>query len=109
MIDFEMVNIHELAVALFWGMFLSGIYFSALWLTLRRLTHSLRPAILLMVSLMVRLALLLTGFYLILNGGHWDRLLAALFGFITVRTLLMRKLRPASNAQVARSHTEVSL
>jgi len=108
MIDIEMVDIGALAVALFWGAVLSGIYFGALWLTLRRLTHSRRPAVLLMMSLLVRLTLVLTGFYLILDGAHWDRLLAALFGFITVRTLLMRKLRPMANAQAAQSHTEVS-
>ncbi len=106
MIDFEMLDKSALAIALFLGAVLSGIYFGALWLTLRRLTHSRRPAVLLTLSLLVRLALLLTGFYLILVGGHWDRLLAALLGFITARTLLMRKLRPAANAPVTRSHTE---
>lgn len=106
MIDFKMVDIGALAIALAWGTFLSGIYFGTLWLTLRRLTYSRRPAVLLMLSLLLRLALLLTGFYLILDGGHWGRLLAALIGFITVRTLLMRKLRPVANAQVAQSHTE---
>jgi F1F0 ATPase subunit 2 len=108
MIDFETVDIGALAIALFWGAVLSGIYFGALWLTLRRLTHSQRHVVLLMMSLLVRLALLLTGFYLILDGGHWDRLLAAVIGFILLRTLLIHKLRPPANARVTPSHTEAS-
>ena len=107
MIDFEMADIGELAVALFLGAVLSGIYFGALWLTLRRVTHSRRPAMLLMLSLLVRLTLLLTGFYLILEGGHWDRLLAALIGFILVRILLTRRLGPVETSRVARSRTEM--
>ena len=106
MIDFEMVNIRALAVSLFCGMVLSGIYFAALSLTVRRLAHQRYPAVLLLVSLLVRLALLLAGFYWILDGGHWDRLLTALIGFIAVRALMLQKLGPKANAQVARSHTK---
>lgn len=107
MIDFGMVDIGALAVAVFLGATLGGLYFGALWLTLRRLTHSRRPAVLLMLSLSVRLAVLLTGFYWILEGGHWDCLLAALIGFILVRILLTRRLGPVATSWGARSHTEM--
>jgi len=108
MIDFELADIGTLAAALFLGMLLSGGYFIALWLTLRRLPHCRRPVMLLIPSLLARLSLLLIGFYLILKIGHWDHLLAALIGFILARTLLSRRLGPEVNASIAQSNSEVS-
>lgn len=104
MLDLGLLDMGALAVAFFWGTVLSGIYFGALWLTLQRLARQRHPALHLMVSLLLRQALLLAGFYWILAGGHWDRLLLALIGFVTVRTLLMRIREPAARTPSAQSH-----
>jgi F1F0 ATPase subunit 2 len=107
MFDIEVVNLGALAVALVSGMLLSGGYFGALWLTVRHLDNRQRPAVGLLISLLARLSLLLSGFYWILDGSHWGRILTALMGFIAVRILLMRKLRPAVNTPVAATHTKL--
>ena len=90
MIDLDISNVHTAAIGFIYGTALAGIYFGALWLTVRHLIHHRCPEILVIGSLIVRLGLALIAFYLILDGGHWVRLLAALFGFIIVRTLFVR-------------------
>ena len=100
MIDLEMLEIGPLAAAFILGMVLSGIYFGALWLTVRHLVQQKYPGAVLLLSLTLRLALLLSVFYLIVDGGHWQRLLVAVIGFIAVRSVLIRW--PVADASVAR-------
>jgi len=107
MIDIELAHLGTIAISFFLGILLSGGYFIALWLTLRRLPHCRRPALLLISSLLARLGLLLIVFYLILKVAHWDHLLAALIGFIMARILLARRLGPNVNASSAQSHSEM--
>lgn len=108
MADFEWASIGSLAGAFFLGMLLGAGYFAALWQTLRQLPHSRRPALLLMSSLLLRLALVLTAFYLILKFGQWDRLLTSLLGFILVRMLAAGRLNQRRKATIARSSSETS-
>lgn len=108
MIDFEMIDVTALAIAFILGTALSGIYFGTLWLTVRRLVHNRQPAVFLMLSLLLRMSVILSCFYLILNGGHWDRLLAALLGFITLRSLLMRKFGPVKITQCMQTDTKTT-
>lgn len=108
MIDFEMIDITALTIAFFLGTGLSGIYFGTLWLTVKRLVNHRRPALLLILSLLLRMALILSCFYLILNGGHWDRLLAALLGFIALRILLLRKFGPVKITQCMQTDSKAA-
>jgi F1F0 ATPase subunit 2 len=108
MMEFEMVDKGMLFFAFLLGMILSGIYFGLLWLTVRQLVHRTRPEIVLLLSLLLRLFLLLSCFYLILHYGSWTQLLAALAGFITLRILLLRKFKPASMSQSIATDTEAS-
>jgi F1F0 ATPase subunit 2 len=85
------------------GALLGGLYLAALWLTVRRLTRVRRPALWLLGSTLLRLGLLLAGFWYILGDGHWQRLLAALAGFIVVRALTLGQVRSSETA--ARSGT----
>jgi len=73
------------------GIALGLIYFGGLWWTVRRLSRSTAPALLAIVSLSLRMALLLAGLYLLLQG-QWPRLLAALVGVLLARAFLIRKL-----------------
>ncbi|KAA3633248.1 MAG: ATP synthase subunit I [Proteobacteria bacterium] len=95
-----------IAATVFLGIVLGSMYFGALWLTLRRLSHARRPGLLLVTSLLARLSLLLVGLYWILDDGHWGRLMAVLVGFVSIRMLLTRLMRPASPARPAHSTDE---
>ncbi len=108
MINFDPADITAFAAAFLAGMILGGIYFGALWLTLRQLSHRRRPGLFLIASLTGRLSLLLIVFYLILISSHWIHLLALLIGFLTVRVLVTRKIRHTLDAQVSHSRTEES-
>lgn len=88
-----------LPIALSWaaGLGLGLFYFGGLWLTVQRLSTSRRPAPLLLASFVGRTAAVVVGFYLVM-GGHWERMLACLAGFVMVRLFLVSRMRaePAS-------------
>ncbi|OGK99977.1 MAG: hypothetical protein A3I14_07795 [Candidatus Rokubacteria bacterium RIFCSPLOWO2_02_FULL_73_56] len=73
------------------GMLLGVFYFGALWLVVRRLPRVASPALLLGVTGLVRLAVVVTGFYLLVDE-RWARLASALVGFLAVRVALTRRL-----------------
>jgi F1F0 ATPase subunit 2 len=75
------------------GAGLGIFYFGGLWLTVRRLPNSGRPALLFLGSFAGRTTLALLGFYLVMDG-RWERMLACLAGFIVVRQFLISRLRP---------------
>lgn len=70
------------------------LYFGGLWLTVQYLPRTRRPELVSLGSLALRLTLTLVAFYLVM-GGRWERLLAALMGFLVMRTVLVRRLGPA--------------
>lgn len=75
------------------GMGLGLLYFGGLWLTIRQLPTCRWPAALFLGSFVVRTAVVVIGFYFVMNG-RWERILACLVGFIMVRLLLVSRLRP---------------
>lgn len=75
------------------GLVLGGFYFIALWQTVRRLPATVSPARLILGSFVLRLAVLSAGFYFVM-GGHWERLAAAMLGFIVIRKFLTYRLGP---------------
>lgn len=75
------------------GLVLGGFYFIALWQTVRRLPATGSPARLMLGSLVLRVAVLSAGFYFVM-GGHWERLAAAMLGFIVIRKILTYRLGP---------------
>ena len=79
-----------LIMALFAGMFLGVLYFWGLWFTVRRLSETTRPFRLMFVSYTLRVGLILTGLYLVM-GGRWERLVAAMVGFLIIREILMQR------------------
>lgn len=76
-------------------------YFGGLWLTVRRLPDTGRPALLFGASFVGRMALTLLGFYLVMDGS-WERMLACLVGFIIARQFLTSRLRPERLPAVGR-------
>lgn len=71
------------------GAMLGAAFFGGLWWTVRRGMRSNRPALWFLGSLLLRLGIILAGFYLVASG-HWDRLLACLLGFVAARFLMTR-------------------
>jgi F1F0 ATPase subunit 2 len=69
------------------------LFFGGLWWTVQRLATAEHPGLLSLASFLVRSALALLLFYPLIAGA-WQRGLAALLGFMTVRFLMARRLRP---------------
>ena len=69
-----------------------------------RALSSTRPALWFFGSLLLRMSIALAGFYFV-AGGHWQRLLACLAGFVIARLIVTRLTRaaekPTSLAQEA--------
>jgi F1F0 ATPase subunit 2 len=74
----------SLALALAAGMLLGAIFFGGLWLTVRKGASSKQPALWFFGSLLLRMSIALAGFYFV-SGGHWERLLLCLLGFVIAR------------------------
>jgi F1F0 ATPase subunit 2 len=92
-----------LVLAALAGVALGAMFFGGLWYTARRGAASTWPALWFLGSLLLRMAITLPGFY-VAGGGHWDRMLACLIGFLVARTIVMRltRPRPDSRAGVAK-------
>jgi len=73
-----------LALALVAGAGLGAVFFGGLWWTVRRGASSPRPALWFFGSALARMSIALAGFYLV-GGGHLERLLACLLGFVMAR------------------------
>jgi F1F0 ATPase subunit 2 len=99
---FNMTMTAVLAAAFSAGMVLGAFYFIGLWRTVRQLPSAKNPARLLLGSLILRIAVVMAGFYLIMGTGHWERLTAAMLGFIIIRKILTYCLGPQNAAETAR-------
>jgi F1F0 ATPase subunit 2 len=71
------------------GILLGAIFFGGLWWTVRKGLSSKRPALWFFFSLLLRLAIVMAGFYYV-GQGDWRRLAACLAGFIIARLLVTR-------------------
>jgi F1F0 ATPase subunit 2 len=84
----------HLLLALLAGVLLGGAYFGGLWWTVRRLPRSPRPLALAIGSFWLRIAVVLSGLYLV-AWGRWEAVLAAVAGVVIARELLRRRLAPS--------------
>lgn len=73
------------------GVALGMVYFGGLWLTVRYLPTTTHPILLTFGSYLLRMAIVLLGFYIIMDN-QWERLVAAVITFILTRMFLMRFL-----------------
>jgi F1F0 ATPase subunit 2 len=88
------INIHTimiLALMFAAGLTLGAIYFTALWRVVRKLPEAQSPIRLLLGSFALRLVLILTAFYFLMDG-HWERLAVAMIGFMVMKKILTGKL-----------------
>ena len=89
-----------LVLTLAWlaGGALGTLFFGGLWWTINKVVSAKNPAVWFFVSLLLRMSIVLAGFYFV-SGGQWQRLLLCLLGFIMARVVLTRLLRPTSGCQ----------
>ena len=71
------------------GIVLGGIFFGGLWWTVRRGLTSPRPGTWFLGSLVLRMGVVMFGFYFV-GGGDWKRLVACLIGFVIARIAVTR-------------------
>ncbi len=83
-----------LASALVAGVLLGAFFFGGLWWTVRKGLSSKRAALWFLGSLLLRMSVTLTGFYVV-SGRHWERLLLCLLGFILARGVVRWLTRPS--------------
>ena len=77
---------------------LGAIFFGGLWWTVRRGVSSIRPALWFLGSALLRMSIALAGFYFV-GGGHWERLLVCLLGFVMARLVVTWLTRPSRENQ----------
>jgi F1F0 ATPase subunit 2 len=88
-----MTDTLTLASALGTGIVLGVFFFGGLWWTVRKGSACRRPALLFLSSFLLRTSIALAGLYLV-AGGHWDRLLACLLGFVIARLIVTKLTGP---------------
>ncbi len=87
-----MNNLLILALVLIAGFLLGAIFFGGLWWTVRKGVSSKLPAIWFLGSWLLRMGLILAGFYFV-GRGDWRRLVACLLGFVISRFIVIRLTR----------------
>jgi len=82
----------DLAVAIGEGALLGVFFFGGLWWTVRQGIASDRVVLWFLGSMLLRMSVVLLGFYFML-GNDWKKLLVGLLGFILARLLVTRLTR----------------
>jgi F1F0 ATPase subunit 2 len=88
----KMSELSAIIVALLVGILLGAIFFGGLWWTIRRGISASLPAVWFSSSLLLRMAIAITGFYFV-SQGDWRRLAGCLLGFLLARVMVTRLTR----------------
>lgn len=75
------------------GAGIGWLFLTGLRLTVERLPGARRPGLVLIASVLVRMAIAVVGFLMLAQLLGWPGLAGAVAGFIVVRTLLVRRAR----------------
>ncbi len=84
------------------GILFGAIFFGGLWWTVYKAALSKQPAVLFLVSLLIRISVVLIGFYFV-GRGHWERFLICLVGFITARFIVIWLTRNIKKQQILKA------
>jgi len=85
----EMNEVLSLLPAVFAGIVLGVLFFGGLWLTVRKGLDSKNATLIFMGSLVVRMAIVLLGFYYV-GADNWQKMMACLGGFLIARIVITR-------------------
>jgi F1F0 ATPase subunit 2 len=88
-----------LATDLLAGVLLGAFFFGGLWWTIRSSPPSQWSGLLFSASLLLRMAVAITGFYLV-SHGEWRKLVTCLVGFLLARIAVTRLIRLPSATSV---------
>lgn len=89
-----MINVFELAIAVVGGLLLGVVFYGGLWVTVSRLDTVRNPALWMLASLIVRMAVALGGLFILIRMGGWVAAMIALAAMLLVRAILKRRLEP---------------
>ena len=84
-----MNEILNLLLPLIVGLLLGTVFFGGLWFTVKKLTASKMPALLVLGSFIFRVGIVLIGFYFI-GLGDLKKLIVCLIGFVAARFVVFR-------------------
>lgn len=90
-----MNEITFMILSLFCGFVLGLFFFVGLWWTIKKSMVSRHPALVLLSSLIIRICVVLIGFYYI-SQGNWKRILSCLAGFIIAKFIVTRLTKSAA-------------
>ena len=76
------------------GLLLGAIFFGGLWWTVRKGVSAKRPALLVSRQPAAADELSPSRASTVVGGGHWERLLACLLGFVIARLIVTRLTGP---------------
>lgn len=79
-----MSEILNMTLAFIAGLALGTFFFGGLWVTVKKAVTAKIPAIWFFGSLIIRVSVVMLGFYCISPGG-WQQLIVSLLGFIVAR------------------------
>ena len=80
------------------GGVVGAVFFGGLWWTIRWGVSAQRPALWFSGSLLLRVSIVLAGFWLA-TGGQWQRLLLCLLGFVMARIVVTWLTRPSRSGR----------
>lgn len=95
MIDMD-IRIHILLISFFLGGAIGLFHFGGLWWTICRIADSRNKDYEFIISFFLRTGISIGLFYLI-SAGRWEKILAALAGFLAVRYVMVRKIGAITN------------
>lgn len=93
-----MIEFSTLILALVAGLLLGAIFFGGLWWTVLKGVSSKQPAVWFFGSWLLRMSMILAGFYFV-GRGHWERLVICLLGFLMARLVVTWLTRPSGENQ----------
>ena len=85
----EMNEVINLLPALFTGIVLGALFFGGLWFTVRYGLRSNKSPLIFLGSLIIRMAIVLFGFYYV-GANNWQKMLVCLGGFLIARIVINR-------------------
>jgi F1F0 ATPase subunit 2 len=88
----------DLILAFMVGMGTGTFYFGGLFWTVRRIPRSKNPTALMIASFVFRTAVAVACLFLIM-GSTWQPIAVSLLGFITIRMVIVERLKPAKTAR----------
>lgn len=78
------------------GLALGAFFFGGLWWTIGKAVASEKPALWFLGSLLLRMSVVLAGFYLV-SGGDLKRMLSCVLGFFMARLLVTRLTKSSAD------------